>query len=101
MTDKSPKPPSLWQEIKRRKVVRVVVAYLLVGWGLIQIADATIDPLRLPEWADTLVVWLVALGLPIAVVLAWVLIPMHEGVLGNHIENDRVDHSHRAHRDDS
>ncbi len=64
---------SLWQEVQRRKVVRVVVAYLLVGWGLIQIADATLDPLRLPEWAGTMVVWLVALGFPIAVILAWVL----------------------------
>ena len=62
-----------WKEAKRRKVVRVVVAYLLVGWGLIQIADATIDPLRLPEWAGTMVVWLIALGFPIAVILAWVL----------------------------
>ena len=35
---------SFWKEVKRRKVVRVVVAYLLVGWGLIQIADATLDP---------------------------------------------------------
>jgi len=62
-----------WDEIKRRKVVRVVIAYLIVGWLLIQIADVTIEPLRLPEWSDTLVIWLVALGFPIAVILAWVL----------------------------
>ncbi len=53
--------------------MRVIIAYLLVGWGLIQIADATIEPLRLPEWSYTLVVWLVGLGFPIAIVLAWVL----------------------------
>jgi adenylate cyclase len=73
MTEKESRLETLWKEIKRRKVVRVVVVYLLVGWGLIQIADATIDPLRLPDWADTLVIWLVALGFPIAVILAWVL----------------------------
>jgi adenylate cyclase len=67
------KATTFWEEIKRRKVVRVVVAYLVVGWGLIQIADATLEPLRLPEWSETLVVWLVALGFPIAIVLAWVL----------------------------
>lgn len=70
----------LWGEIKRRKVVRVVVAYLLVGWGLIQIADATLEPLHLPEWAGTLVVWLVGLGFPIAVILAWVLDITPEGI---------------------
>jgi len=60
--------------------VRVVVAYLLVGWGLIQVADATIEPLHLPEWAGTLVVWLVALGFPVALVLAWVLDVTPEGI---------------------
>jgi len=69
-----------WEEIKRRKVVRVVVAYLIVGWGLIQIADVTLDPLHLPEWAGTLVIWLIGLGFPIAVILAWVLDMTPEGV---------------------
>ena len=69
-----------WEEIKRRKVVRVVVAYLIVGWGLIQIADVTLDPLHLPDWAGTLVIWLIGLGFPIAVILAWVLDVTPEGV---------------------
>jgi hypothetical protein len=43
----------IWEEIKRRKVVRVIVAYLIVGWLLIQIADVTLEPLHLPEWSDT------------------------------------------------
>jgi adenylate cyclase len=70
----------LWEEIKRRKVVRVVIAYLIVGWGLIQIADVTLEPLHLPDWAGTLVIWLIALGFPIAVILAWVLDVTPEGV---------------------
>jgi adenylate cyclase len=64
---------SLWGEIKRRKVIRVVIAYVIVGWGLIQIADVTSAPLRLPDWSNTLVIWLVALGFPIAILLAWIL----------------------------
>lgn len=62
-----------WQELRRRKVVRVAVAYLVAGWVLIQVADATLEPLHLPPWAGTLVVWLIALGFPVAVILAWVL----------------------------
>jgi adenylate cyclase len=69
-----------WEEIKRRKVVRVVIAYLVVGWVLIQIADVTLEPLHLPDWAGTLVIWLVGLGFPIAVILAWVLDVTPEGV---------------------
>jgi len=71
---------SFWNEIKRRKVVRVVIAYLVVGWLLIQIADVTLEPLHLPDWADTLVIWLIALGFPIAIVLAWVLDVTPEGI---------------------
>ncbi len=62
-----------WNELKRRKVVRVAIAYLIVGWLLIQIVDVTLEPLLLPEWADTFVIWLIALGFPIAIVLAWML----------------------------
>ena len=73
MTDKESGAPGLWEELKRRKVVRVVLAYIVVGWGLIQVADATLEPLHLPEWAGTLVIWLIALGFPVAVILAWTL----------------------------
>jgi len=57
--------------MKRRKVVRVIFTYLIVGWLLIQVADVTIDPLHLPQWSNTLVIWLVGLGFPIAIALAW------------------------------
>jgi hypothetical protein len=40
MTDKAVGAAGLWEEITRRKVVRVVLAYVLVGWGLIQVDDA-------------------------------------------------------------
>ncbi len=71
---------TFWNEMKRRKVVRVAVAYLVVGWLLIQVADVTLEPLQLPEWADTLVIWLIGLGFPIAIVLAWVLDVTPEGI---------------------
>lgn len=60
-----------WHELTRRKVVRVAVAYPLVGWLLIQVADATFEPLTLPPWSITLVVVLVVLGYPLALILAW------------------------------
>jgi len=80
MAEEQSKAARFWQEIKRRKVVRVVIAYLIVGWGLIQIADVTLQPLHLPDWAGTLVIWLIGLGFPIAVILAWVLDVTPEGV---------------------
>jgi len=59
------------EELKRRKVIRVVVAYIFVGWVLIQIAETTFAPIGLPPWTLTLVIVLVILGLPLAAILAW------------------------------
>jgi adenylate cyclase len=58
-------------ELQRRKVFRVAVAYVVAGWVLIQVADATFEPLGLPGWSMKLVIALVALGFPLACVLAW------------------------------
>lgn len=73
MSNSDSRISAFFSELKRRKVVRVAIAYLVVGWVLIQVADATAEPLHLPAWSETLVVWLVALGFPVALVLAWIL----------------------------
>lgn len=59
------------EELKRRKVFRAVVAYIIVSWVLIQIAETTFEPMGLPPWSLTFVIALVFLGLPLALVLAW------------------------------
>ncbi len=58
-------------EFKRRRVFRVVAVYLVVGWLLIQVADATFEPLGLPPWAIRLLIVLLALGFVLACALAW------------------------------
>lgn len=58
-------------ELKRRHVIRVAFAYVVVGWAAVQVADTIADPLRLPEWSVALVIYLVVVGFPVAIVLAW------------------------------
>ena len=60
-----------WSELKRRKVVRVAIAYVIIGWLVVEVSSVMLPGLQLPEWAVTLVIALVALGFPIALVLAW------------------------------
>ena len=62
---------SFFAELKRRNVYKVAVAYAVVGWLLIQVATQTFPFLEIPNWAIRLVIMLVAIGLPIALVLAW------------------------------
>ncbi len=69
-----------WGELRRRKVIRVVAVYALVAWILIQVAQATFEPLGLPHWTLTLVIMLLILGFPIAVALAWALETTPEGI---------------------
>ena len=58
-------------ELKRRRVIRVLVLYAVVGWIVIEVASVVFPSLQVPQWALTFVIVLVALGLPIALILAW------------------------------
>jgi tetratricopeptide (TPR) repeat protein/DNA-binding winged helix-turn-helix (wHTH) protein len=60
-------------ELKQRGVVETGVAYLVVGWLIIQVADATFEQLLLPVWLGTFVTVLIIAGFPIALLLAWFL----------------------------
>ena len=62
---------SLWEEVKRRKVVRVAVVYSVVAWLLVEIAATVEAPLSLPGWLDTFVIVLVVIGFPLALILSW------------------------------
>ena len=71
---------SLIAELKRRKVFKVGAAYLVVGWLLIQIAATVAPQLNLPEWAPRLITFVIVLGFPIAILLAWVVDLSPEGI---------------------
>jgi TolB-like protein/tetratricopeptide (TPR) repeat protein len=62
---------SLFEELKRRNVIRVSAAYLVVAWLLIEVSDTIFPRLGLPDWSVTLVIALVALGFPLALFLSW------------------------------
>ncbi len=71
---------NFFAELKRRNVYKVAVAYAIIGWLLIQIATATFPVLEIPNWASKLVIALVALGFPIALILAWAFELTPEGI---------------------
>jgi TolB-like protein/Tfp pilus assembly protein PilF len=58
-------------EIKRRKVWQVAAVYVAVALAVIGLIDGVNEPLSLPSWFDTVVIVLLAVGFPIALVLAW------------------------------
>jgi len=60
-----------FEEVKRRKVYRVAVAYIIAAGGAIQLASAAFPAWELPNWALRLVIAVLLLGFPIALILAW------------------------------
>lgn len=72
---------SFWGELRRRNVVKVAIAYGVVGWLLVQVADAFFPALQLPAWTITLVAALVILGFPIALLLSWAFELTPQGIV--------------------
>jgi TolB-like protein len=51
--------------------VRVAVAYVIVGWLILQFADVLVPLLTLPEWVGRLIFLLLLVGFPLALFFAW------------------------------
>jgi len=60
-----------WEELKRRNVVRVAIAYAIVSWLILQIADVLMPLLSLPEWVGGFVFLLLVIGFLLALILSW------------------------------
>jgi adenylate cyclase len=61
----------IFQELKRRHVVRVGITYLIVGWVAIEVAGAVFPTFEAPDWILKVFTTVVALGFPVALILAW------------------------------
>ena len=72
--------PGFFEELKRRKVVRVAVVYGAVAWAVLQVADIVLPALGLPGKMMTGLVVLLGLGFPVALGLAWAFDLTGEGV---------------------
>ena len=72
---------SIWVELKRRKVVRVIGGYALIGWLALQLTGVLTTLLDLPGWIGRMVVLLVVIGFPVAIVLAWVFDITPDGIV--------------------
>src|SRR2546427_8084679 len=69
-----------FEEVKRRKVYRVAVAYIIAAGGIIQLASAAFPAWELPNWSQRLVIVLLLSGFPIALILAWAFDVTPQGI---------------------
>ncbi len=79
---------NLLQELKRRNVFRVGIAYAVAAWLLLQIADVMIDNIGAPDWVFPTLLMALAIGFPLALIFAWAFELTPEGIKREH-EVDR------------
>jgi TolB-like protein len=71
---------SLFQEMKRRNVIRVAIAYAVVAWLVLQVADVVLNNVAAPGWVFFVVLLLLAIGFIVVVVFSWVFEMTPEGL---------------------
>ncbi|HSE13693.1 MAG TPA: hypothetical protein VLB69_13765, partial [Rudaea sp.] len=67
-------------ELSRRHVVRVAIAYAVAAWVLLQLASILFPTFGAPDWVLKVVVAILALGFPVALILAWAFEMTPEGI---------------------
>ena len=74
------KPVSFFNELKRRNVFKVGVAYIIVAWLLAQVADLMVDNFGAPDWVMKSFLGFLIIGFPLALFFAWAFELTPEGV---------------------
>ena len=70
----------IYEELKRRNVVRVGVAYLVIGWVLVEVSNTIAPMMSLPEWAPRLILYVLIIGFPVALFFSWAYELTSQGV---------------------
>ncbi len=71
---------NLFSELKRRNVFRVALAYIVVGWLLLQVADVVLNNIKSPDWVFQAILLVVVLGFGLAIIFAWAYDLTLEGI---------------------
>ena len=71
---------SFFAELKRRNVIRVGIAYIVVAWVVAQVAEFAFENFGAPDWVLKSVVVMLILGLPLVLIFAWAFELTPEGI---------------------
>jgi len=71
---------SFFTELKRRNVIRVGIAYVVVTWLIMQFSDVVLNNIAAPGWVFQVIMLILAIGFPLVLVFAWAFEMTPEGV---------------------
>jgi tetratricopeptide (TPR) repeat protein len=70
-----------WNEIKRRKVFRVLAMYAATAFIILEASDIMLPRLGLPDWTVTFVIIIIIIGFPITAIVSWIFDITPEGLM--------------------
>jgi TolB-like protein/rhodanese-related sulfurtransferase/Flp pilus assembly protein TadD len=85
---------SFIDQLKRRNVFRVGIAYLIVAWLIAQVTELALDSFAAPNWVMKTVLFLLVIGFPLALFLAWAFELTPDGIK---LDKDVVRSEHDTH----
>ena len=80
MSEKPKNPFQFWEELKRRRVIRVLVVYLASAFAILEATDIIFPRVGLPDNAINVVMYLLAIGFIISFILSWIYDVTPEGI---------------------
>ena len=80
MAQPADKLSQFWHELKRRKVIHVIIVYATAAYVIIELVTNITEPLSLPDWTPTLVILILAIGFPLAVIFSWIFDVTPDGI---------------------
>ncbi len=71
---------SFFDELKRRNVIRVGIAYVIVAWLVLQFADVILNNIQAPDWVFQVIMLVLGIGFPVVLIFAWAFEMTPEGL---------------------
>jgi len=71
---------SFFEELKRRNVFRMGLAYAVLAWLLLQVSDVVLNNVSAPGWVFTAIVLVLGLGFVLVLIFSWVFEMTPEGL---------------------
>jgi TolB-like protein/Tfp pilus assembly protein PilF len=99
MSGKSGKISHFWNELRRRRVIHVIVVYATVSFAIIELVNNVYESLQLPAWTPTLVLLILIIGFPIAIIFSWIYDITSKGIVKTSSTTETVSNEDTAEKD--
>ncbi len=71
---------SFFEELKRRNVIRVGIAYGVAAWFILQLSDVVLENISAPDWVMQTIMLVLVIGFPVVILFAWAFEMTPEGI---------------------